>query len=238
MNAGQAARSVYAKICALIILTYVVLMCLVGFITSPTIGGLRIGLMAGLMFGIPAGLLLGGVPAILYYFHRRAFQGKVKYADDFTTHPTRTIDVDLPMQAAFDLVQEALPLLTIPPNTPEGSALFGKLNWRLNNTAANRDKGVILTWLRRRWNLYDTSRITVNLEQLDTHTTRIIIRSQPQWAFMIFDYGLNLHNVALLATYIREQASLKTGLASRLAIENDSVHDVENPSENRRQSHQ
>ena len=97
MNAGQAARSVYAKICALIILTYVMLMCIVGFINWPTISGLRIGLMVGLMFGIPAGLLLGGVPAILYYFHRRAFQGKVKYADDLTTHPTRTIDVDLPL---------------------------------------------------------------------------------------------------------------------------------------------
>ena len=209
MNAGQAARSFYAKICALIILTYVVLMCIVGFISLPTIDGLRTGLAVGMMFGIPAGLLLGGVPAILYYYHRKAFQGKVKHEDDITTHPSRTVDVDLPINEVFSLIEISLPLLTLPPNAP-GVGLFGKVNWQLHQTSANRDKGVLITWLRRRWNFYNTSRITIHLERIDDNTTRVNIRSEPQWSFFVFDYGLNMHNVVMLAQHIREQAHLKT----------------------------
>jgi hypothetical protein len=177
-----------------------------------------------MMFGIPAGLLLGGVPAVLYYYHRKAFQGKVKHEDDITTHPSRTVDVDLPMNQVFDLIETSLPLLTLPPNAP-GVALFGKMNWRLHQTSTNRDKGVLITWLRRRWNWYNTSRITIHLERIDDNTTRVNIRSQPQWSFFVFDYGLNMHNVVMLAQHIREQAHLKTAASHLQEKSLDTVFD-------------
>ena len=206
MNAGQSARAIYAKTCALIILSYALIMCIVGFIDLGSITGLRQGLMLALVFSIPAALLLGGVPAILFYFHRRAFQGKVKNENDITSHPTRIVELDLPYQATFDLVMDSLLLLTLPPDVPGGIAPFGKMDWELDKTAAHRERGVILTRLRRRWNFYNTSRITIRLKTLDANTTQVHMQSQPNSPFLLFDYGLNLHNVTMMAQHLREEA--------------------------------
>jgi hypothetical protein len=166
----------------------------------------------------------------MYYLHHRSFRDKIKVGEEASTHAARILELDVAYDEAFDLVQQALPLLTIPPEKVGAGVLFGEKRLRLNKTAANRYRGVLLTWLRRRWRFYDTSRVTIHLEAIDAATTRISIFSQPALPFMIFDYGLNLHNVNVLAHHLREQAHLRQ-VESRL-VTSDTSADVEEPTEN------
>ena len=158
---------------------------------------LRLGMgFAGMMLPIYA-LEFG----VLWYFHPRATRGKSKDGSS-SVEQQRSVEIDLPYDAAFDLAQEAVTALT-------GTRLkvIGGDKIKARVKQADRRTGKIEGRTRSHWwiipSLYEEMRIDIQLERVTPDVTRVHIRSQPRMSTVVFDFGYSLNNVNGIAHYLR-----------------------------------
>ncbi len=193
---------------------------------------LQTSLMLTAVWGSFTGLLVASGYVSRAYLQRRAFEGKKQAATNITAHQQRTIEIDLPFDAAFDLTLEALKTLDKQPIPTAADPLIQARQWiprqqilRLEKT--NREIGSIRAGLRAKQlrivDAIDFSKLDIQLQRLDAQTTRIHIESQPASIFDFYDMGKNLHYVNHLALYLRRESQQMQAAATRL----QAAHKVE-----------
>ncbi|MCA9915319.1 MAG: hypothetical protein KC496_18325 [Anaerolineae bacterium] len=176
--------------------------------------GLGVGLAAAGLMGLFTAALATASYRYRGYLQRKAFTGKKQADESLSSRQERSIEIDLPVDAAFDLALDALQTLhrqDVP--QPEDDSLLMRLeNWVprkqfLRIHKQNRAAGIIHAGLRSKVfgldNVADFSRIDLQLEEVDSVTTRIVISSKPAMLSEYYDLGKNLHYVNSLAKYIR-----------------------------------
>jgi len=149
------------------------------------------------------------------FLQRRAFSGKKQTADNLEAHQTRTVEIDLPLDAAFDLTLDALNTLDNK-NVPIPDDILVKMEAILPRKQvlkihkADREMGTINAGLRGKTlglpDFWDFSRIEIQLQRLDNHTTRIQIESKNNIPNEIYDLGKNLHYVNEIALFLRRES--------------------------------
>jgi len=196
-----------------IVFTFIAMYLLFSATWAGAAGGL---LAASVMSGFT--LILGLISlAIQYQRQKTAFASKQKSTDDMDAHQTRSIEIDLAFDDAFDLAMKALHTLDgdAVPVTFTGIASKQTLNIHTKN----RDIGRIEAGLRAKTagiqDFVDFSRIEIQLQRLDDHTTRLQIDSRPTNPLEGFDLGRHTHYVNHLALSIR-QMSHEAQATSRL----------------------
>lgn len=79
--------------------------------------GLTISMAVALVFAAITAILATGTQYIQHQRHLAAFEQKRKVADNTDTHQSRTVEIDMPFEQAFNSALDALQLLdgdTIP----------------------------------------------------------------------------------------------------------------------------
>lgn len=177
--------------------------------------------------GLPAEIALFGTAGFLLFnllmvaisysvrlfTQRQALARKKQRGDDSgDSHQQRTVEIDLPFDAAYDLALEALATLDgqdVPlPDTPMGrlEALVPRRQ-ALRVYETDRAMGTLRAVLRARTfgipDVVDFTRLDVQLQRVDDATTRVRIESRANRLVDDYDSGKNLHYVRLLATHLR-----------------------------------
>lgn len=166
--------------------------------------------------------LVGTGPIARSYLQRRAMLDKKQAHDTLDSRQQRTVEIDLPFNAAFDLTLDALETLdgqNVPvPDDPllRLESLMAKKQYlRLYET--DREMGSIRAGLYVKTlgipDPVDFSRIEIRLQRLDADTTLIRIDSKGNALFENYDLGKNLHYVKLLAHYLRRESNAINNLA-------------------------
>jgi hypothetical protein len=149
------------------------------------------------------------------YMQQRAFVGKKSAAATTAAHQTRTVEIDLPYDAAFDLALEALKTLdnqTVPiaENVPIQLEALLPRKQRLKLRKIDRKTGSIQAGLRQRLlgipDVLDFSRITIQVERIDATTTRLYLEGKAHMLWDNYDLGKNLHYVNTLALFLRRES--------------------------------
>ncbi|MBZ0285498.1 MAG: hypothetical protein K8L97_32510 [Anaerolineae bacterium] len=154
-------------------------------------------------------------PIARSYLQQRTMLDKKQADDSLDSRQQRTVEIDLPFNAAFDLTLDALETLdgqNVPvPDDPLlrlESLLAKKQYLRLYET--DREMGSIRAGLYIKTlgipDPVDFSRIEIRLQRLDADTTLIRIDSKGNALFENYDLGKNLHYVKLLAQYLRRES--------------------------------
>lgn len=185
----------------------------------------------GLGMGLGAALLMGAMTAAVgamsfgyrELLQQRAFKGKKQSGASTDSQQARTIEVDLPYDAAYDLALEALQSLHDQPIPVPDDILVQLENMlprtqKLNIKSQDRDTGMIDARLRYVTvgitDVNDFAHIHLSVESIDRVTTRIHIESKPTPVAAFFgeryDLGKNLHYVTHLAKFIRYEAQSKS----------------------------
>lgn len=172
-------------------------------------------LVAGVMWAFS---MLMGIAAYAYndYLQRRALAGKKQADEDMGPQQQRTVEIDLPFDAAFDLALAALQALDGQP-MPQSDDLLVRLHQyapgkkqSLRIYESDREMGSIRAGLRVRLlginDPLDFSRISLRLQRLDAGTTRVRIESRGHNLFDVYDMGKNLHYVSTLARFLRRES--------------------------------
>lgn len=150
------------------------------------------------------------------FLQRRAFAaGKKQASDNLEAHQTRTVEIDLPYEAAFDLALDALKTLDNK-NIPIPDDILVKMESILPRKQflkvleVNREMGNIRAGLRGKTigipDFWDFSRIDIQLQRIDNNTTRIQIESKNNIPGEIYDLGKNLHYVNEIALFLRRES--------------------------------
>lgn len=168
---------------------------------------------------------------------KRSFNDKKQANQSIDSHQTRTIEIDLPMNQAFDLALDALQTLD-KQSVPIADDLLVKLEnilprkQFLNMRHTSRETGHIEAGLKARVmgipEIFDFSRIHIRLEELNATTTRIYIDSKANRMLDMYDLGKNLHYVNQIALYLRRE-SQQSRAESRLkdALSDDVDSDLD-----------
>jgi hypothetical protein len=149
------------------------------------------------------------------YLQRRAFAGNKQATATTDAQQTRTIELDMPFDAAFALAQHALHQLD-GQKVPLPDDLLIRLEALLPRTQhvqlykVDAAMGRIEAGLRGRVigirDLTDFSRLTIQLQRLDEQTTRVHLESRANSVFDLYDLGKNLHYVNELALFLRRES--------------------------------
>ncbi len=180
-------------------------------------GGVAVStLVAGGFAGIT--LILGVLAlAIQHHRHQAAFQQKQKAGDQTDVHQARTVEIDVVFEMAFDMAMDALQELD-GIDIPQ-SKVFIRSKQRLKIHTEDRDTGRIEAGLRAKTigiqDVTDFSKVTIQLQRLDTQTTRLHIESKPANPLEVYDMGRHMHYVNQLALTLRK-ASQQANATSRL----------------------
>lgn len=186
---------------------------------------LHTSLMLTALWGSFTGLLVASGYVSRAYLQQRAFEGKKQTGANADSHQQRTIEIDLPFEAAFDLTLEALKTLDNQAIPMPESAVFRLRNWlprqqRLHLEKTDQTMGTIRAGLRAKQlgilDVIDFSKLDIQLQRLDAQTTRIHIESQPASVFDAYDMGKNLHYVNHVALYLRRESQHLHTAATRL----------------------
>lgn len=198
-----------------IVFTFIVMYLMFSAVTASAIGGLLAGsFMAALT------LVLGLISfAIAHQRQKNAFAGKQKSSDNMDVHQTRHIEIDLPLELAYDIALESLETLdgdNIPKTT---TGIPSKQSLKIHK--ADSGMGRIEAGLRAKTagiqDFIDFSRINIQLQRIDSQTTRLEIESRPANPIETHDLGRNTHYVNHLALAIRK--------ASRDYLAEDNLQD-------------
>jgi len=198
--------------------------------------GLGTGLLAAALMGLFTAALATASYRYRGYLQRKAFTGKKQADESLSSRQERSIEIDVPYDAAFDLALDALQTLHKQdiPQPDDDSLLMRMETWvprkqLLRIYKQNREAGTIHAGLRSKVfgldNVVDFSRLDLQLEKLDSATTRIIISSKPATLSEYYDLGKNLHYVNSLAKYMRfhsQQMSAEERLSLSQAKSEDS----------------
>ncbi len=172
---------------------------------SATWVGATGGLLAGsFMAGLTA--LLGLVSyGIQYQRQKSALASKHKSVDDNASHQTRTIEIDTPFKQAFTIALDTLKTLDGQdiPKTRTGIPSKQRLKIRTSDAEIGRIEAGLQAKTLGIQDFTDFSTIHIQLQRLDTHTTRLQIDSAPTSSLETLDLGRHTHYVNLLARNIR-----------------------------------
>jgi len=182
-----------------------------------------------LFFALIMGLLTAGLATISYaykgFLQRRSFAGKKVSSQSTSNHQQRVVEIDVPMDKAFDFAMEALQTLH-KKRIPVPDDIWVKMDNMLPRTQhlkireSNKTNGIIQAGLRGRAlgipEFFDFSRIEIRLEKVDSQTTRVHIDSKANTIFDVYDFGKNLHYVNQIALYLRKESQQSTA-ESRLS---------------------
>lgn len=215
-----------------LIFTFIAMYVMFSATWAGTAGGL---LAASVMTGFTliAGLL---TLALQQYRQKAAFASKQKSTDDMASHQSRTIEIDLPFEQAFDSAGEALHNLDGEAIPATFTGIPGKQILKIHKE--NRDIGRIEAGLRAKTagiqDFIDFSRIEIQLQRINENTTRLQIDSRPTNPLEGFDLGRHTHYVNQLALSIR-QMSHEALAEARLTDEQSGDVFQDNSAEGRRQ---
>lgn len=165
--------------------------------------------------------MIGG----MYWLHQRSFQGKAKAKGNTSVEQVRSVEVDLPLDQAYDLAEEAVNSLT---GTELPMLVVNyTLRAKIRHKASSRAERRLIATTRTRWgilsSLYDEMRIAIHLTPVDANTTRIEIKSEPRLPTALVDFAHSLHNVNVVAHYLRRENARLTR-ADRLR---EHQHDID-----------
>jgi hypothetical protein len=160
--------------------------------------------------------------ALFNFFHKRAFKGKSK---DSNTSPrqSKTIEIDLPYQEAFELCQEGIQAITGSKVRAMGFTHTIKARIKKADAVTGKIIGKTRAWLWIIPGFYEDMRITLNLEQTAPGVTRIHIDNRPVLPSVVFDWGYGLNNVNVVALYLRQQAYLHNAESHLVESSSDDV---------------
>lgn len=227
--ARQRKTFIYVSIMALI--TFVLFFAQMLFVGA----GVTMSLAAAALMAVLTGMLGAASYGYREFLQRRAFSGKKQVSDNLEAHQTRTVEIDMPFDKAFDLTLDALKMLDdkqlpLPDDilVKMESILPRKQHLKIRET--DREMGTIQAGLRGKTlglpDFWDFSKINIQLQRLDNQTTRIRIESQNNIPNEIYDLGKNLHYVNEIALFLRRE-SQQIDAESRLAdTESDDATDV------------
>lgn len=211
----------------LVTLTFFVLMLLQGAPLSVTLTGTAV-------LGIITALLTTVSYAYKAYLQRRAFAGKKQAGQSIENHQERTVEIDVPVDIAFDLALDALKTLDrqrvpVPDDMLVKMEMWLPRNQKLSIRDFDRASGFIQAGLRASTlgipEFVDFSRITIQLKKVDNTTTRVHIESQANTVFDTYDMGKNMHYVNQLALYLRKESQQRSA-ESRLQERDVRISDV------------
>lgn len=178
-----------------------------------------VGIGNSLLFASVMGALMLVVGAMTYgyreFLQRRAFSGKKLDSDTLDAEQKRTVEIDLPFDAAFNLTLDALKTLD-DKNIPLPDDILVKMESILPRKQIlkiheiDREMGNIRAGIRGKTmglaDFWDFSRIDIQLQRIDSQTTRIRIESKNNIPGEVYDLGKNLHYVNELALYLRRES--------------------------------
>lgn len=168
------------------------------------------------------------VLAIQYQRNKAAFADKQKSGDNMAVQQTRSIEIDLPFDLAFEIALEALASLNGEDIPKTLSGIPSKQVLKIKKS--NREIGRIEAGLRARTlgitDFMDFSHIDIQLQRLDSTTTRLEIDSRPSNPMEGFDLGRHTHYVNHLALTIRK-ASREHTAAEHLSDSREDAHHVD-----------
>ena len=173
----------YLKLWLAMAIPYGLLMAI--FMTDPAVGALT-----GALFGTIMSLIFGTL-------QHQSFRGKKADAER-SVKQSRNIELDLPIDEAFNLCLEAYTQLR--------RAVIRKID---------RESHTIEIRTGINWLTYGEI-ITLHLSPIDLHTTEVVVNSRPRIKSVMIDYGRNLQNVNLIMLHLREQIA-----SDHLALEED-----------------
>lgn len=197
----------------------------IGFTVLITVFSLLIALGMSVRYGIPAqwalllplgmafislAMLVGGFAA-REAAQRRALSGKKQAHDSLEAQQQRTVEIDLPYDAAFDLALEALQTLHGQPVPLPRQPLVPRTQ-ALRIYEQDREIGSIHAGLHTQivgiTDPIDFSRLDIRLQQLSPTITRLRVSSKGNaLAGEFYDYGKNLHYVKQIALHLRRQTA-------------------------------
>ena len=171
------------------------------------------------------------------FLQRRSFAGKKQSSRSVSNHQQRTVEIDMPMDQAFDLTLDALQTLDKKPvPVPDDflikmeSILPRKQVVKIRET--DREQGLIIAGLKGKTlglpDFIDFSRITIRLTKIDSQTTQVHVDSKANTIFDMYDLGKNLHYVNEIALYLRRE-SQQMQAESRLS--DRQLDEIQNPND-------
>lgn len=197
----------------------------VGFTALMIVFSLLIALSMSARYGIPAQwtlllpLVMGVLSSALLVIgfaareaaQRRALSGKKQANDNLEAQQQRTLEIDLPYDAAFDLALEALQTLDGQPVPLPHEPLVPRTQ-TLRIYEQDREIGSIRAGLHTQivgiTDPIDFSRLEIRLQKLSPHTTRLRISSKGNaLAGEFYDFGKNLHYVKQVALHLRRESA-------------------------------
>jgi hypothetical protein len=143
----------------------------------------RTGIIAGLTGGVAVGFMLA---VIVGFLHRRCVQ-KIsgQYPDEkMEVNAIRDIELNMPLDRAFDLCVESLGLIR-----------------RCNVRDENRSQGRITATTGINWKTWGDT-ILFRLSRLNDDTTLVRVSSRPSARTTLVDFGKDLENVQLIISFL------------------------------------
>lgn len=206
--------------------TFTIIIFVLTFLQFYTLqASLPISLLSASVMAVFTAILASLSYAYRAYLQSRAFSGKKQASQSIENHQQRTVEIDLPMEQAFELALDALKTLD-DQHLPIPDDMLIKLENLLPRKQflkireVDPDQGVIRAGLRGRVlgipDFGDFSRIEILFQKVDSHTTQICIESKANSIFDMYDLGKNLHYVNQIALYLRRE-SQQYGAESRLS---------------------
>jgi len=199
-----------------VVFGFSLLMSVLFFLTVIMSGG---AFIPSLLSAVLMGIMMSGVAMMSYfykgYLHQRAFTDKKQASQSTDHHQTRTVEIDLPQDVAFDLALDALQTLD-KQRVPVPDDILVKLENLLPRKQyltihdINREQGTISAGLKARVmgrpEFFDFSRIAIRIEKVNTTTTRVYTESKARSVLDTYDFGKNLHYVNTIALYLRRES--------------------------------
>ena len=200
-----------------IVFIFIVMYLMFASVTASAIGGLLAGsFMAALT------LVMGLISlAIAHQRQKNAFAQKQKSSDNMDVHQTRHIEIDLPLELAYDIALEALESLDGEniPKTVTGIPSKQSLKIHKADSGIGRIEAGLRAKTAGIQDFFDFSRINIQLQRLDNNSTRLEIESRPANPIETYDLGRNTHYVNHLALAIRK-ASREQAASNNLVDSN------------------
>jgi hypothetical protein len=206
-------------------------------------------LALSLFFASIMGLMTADMATMSYaykaYLQRRSFSGKKQSSQSMSNHQQRTVEIDVPMNVAFDMAHDALKTLDNKP-VPVPDDLLVKLESILPRKQyvkireSDKAFGIIRAGLKPKTlglpNLIDFSKIEIRLRAIDSQTTQIHIESKGNNFFDMYDLGKNLHYVNEIALHLRRESQQESASSRLIHSQPDEIHDDDTDSSAQQQT--
>ena len=207
-----------------VVLTFLLMYFQFSYTQIGTTGSL---LVASFMAGLT--VILGLITYVIqHYRQREAYATKQKSSENMATEQSREIEIDVPFELAFDMVLAALDTLNKQPIPKTLTGIPSKQILKIHQT--DRRMGRIKAGLRAKTigiqDIIDFSRIEIQLQRLDSQSTRIKIDSRPTNPLEMMDLGRHTHYVNHLALYLRKESQQQRAMRNLVDSKRENVRQL------------